>query len=170
MGTPLATRTTAALPWTAVTLREARHQLRLPQDERGFDNELARLIRTAQQTIEDEQDRIVTFGTFEWKLDHFPAGRSLRLPIRNAIETVSVAYTDTEGNPQAFTDFIFAGERVYPEIITNNVVFPTTQFGFAEVVTVTFDAGYPSAAEVPPDLKQAILAVMRDDGEFVVGV
>ena len=160
MPTPIPLRTTPLPTWNAVSLREARHQVRLSQDQNQFDNELSRLIQVAEQTIQDEQDRVVQLGTFEWRLDGFPNRRVIRLPTRNAIAPVAIDYTDTAGNAQSFTDFTFAADRVYPQLITNNVVFPETRFGFAETVVITFDAGYAAASDVPADLKQAILAIL----------
>ena len=160
MPTPIPRRTTPLPTWNAITLREVRHQLRLPQENNQFDNELSRLIQVAERTIQDEQDRVVQLGTFDWTLDGFPHPRVLRLPTRNAVDPVSIAYIDTAGDPQAFTDFTFAGDRVYPQLVTNNVVFPETRFGYAETVVITFDAGSTAAAEVPADLQQAILAIV----------
>jgi hypothetical protein len=142
-----------------VTLKQAKHQVRLSPDQKEFDDELNRLIATAQATIEQEQDRIGQLGTFVWEFDQFPSC-PIRLPYRNAALPVSVEYTDTSGDPQTFTDFTPALDRVYPELVPNNQAWPVAQVGFANSVKITFDAGYATLADVEADFQQAILSIV----------
>ena len=161
MATPLPKRTTSLPTWNPVTLEMAKQQLQLPAESVAWDDQLVRLIRAAQQTIEDEQDRIGQLGTFEWKLDAFPVLCPIRLPYRNTVEPVSVAYNDSNGDAQSFTDFTFKGDAVYPVLVPNATTWPTAQVGYANSVTINFDAGYSAACDVPEDFQQAILAIVQ---------
>ena len=146
--------------WRPVTLKQAKHQVGLPNDVREFDDQLNRLILTAQETVEKDQSRVSQAGTFDWKLDCFPMYGEIRLPYRNVTGPVTVSYTDTSGDPQTFTDFTFSASRVYPVIAPNNTIWPTAQAGTLDVVTITFDAGWDSVDLVPSEMIETMLAII----------
>jgi len=142
----------ATLP---VSLTEAKEWLRV--DGSAQDDQIEALIGTALRLIERQYDRQLVTATWQLTLDAFPDWE-IRAP-RNPLRTVTaITYVDTAGDTQTLSASRYTVDpysdpgRIVPAY---GYVWPATR-SETNAVTISFTAGYGSAAEVPETIKQAI--------------
>ncbi len=118
------------------------------------DARITSLIKGAREWAENDSGRSFITQTWEAKIDAFPLGNIIKLPKTPIQSITSVAYIDTNGDSQTFTDFTLdiLGERIY---LDYGESWPSTQ-DIENAVTITYVAGYGAAASVPEPIKQAI--------------
>ena len=154
--------------WEPVTVRQARHQVRLPETVLIHDDQFKDLIQAARQTVEDDSGFIACDGEFTWQQDCFPAERWLRLPIRNTRTIEKIEYIDSDGVSQEWdaNEYSLSAKRVVPMIVLQpNFNWPTVG-NFPDPITITFRAGYGleldqrTRAFVPQWMRQACLAMV----------
>lgn len=147
-----------------LTLTEVKEHLRVT-----FDNEdtlLTRLIAGAREAFERETGRQLLTATWRGFLDRFP------LSDREAIEVAkpplstltSITYIDTSGVSQTWDAAAYTVEAFAGPFAGRGMVFPKAEQLYPltrripNAVTVNFDAGYGAAADVPDEIKEAMLA------------
>lgn len=150
----------------AVSLAEAKAYLKAIGN--GEDATIAMMIEAAQLKIEHAIDRLLIARACRFTTDAF--GNEVLLPVRPvAAEGVVVKYMDTAGNEQTL-----AGEhyRLVDRLEKPRIVpapghnFPAT-WELPGGVVVEFKAGYgETGANVPTDLRIAILKIVRDTWSF----
>jgi len=157
-------------PVEPVTLAEARNHCRLvatgSPDTHPDDDFLTRVIAAARQHAERWTRRTFVETEFTWSFDSFPNGR-LVLPRDPVLSITSIAYTDTSGNPQTFSDYTTQFTESESVIVPNYGSDWPTARGHLGDVTVTFKAGYAPEtsptdyrANVPASIKSAILLLV----------
>jgi uncharacterized phiE125 gp8 family phage protein len=125
-------------------------------DDTDQDDLIASLITTAREMVETDTQRALITQTWTLKLDGFPCdyieGRLCPLG-----SVTGIAYTDSAGDAQTLATSVYLVSNSEPWRITLKYgqSWPTT-LAQADVVTVTFTAGYGGAADVPERAKQAI--------------
>ena len=124
-----------------------------------LDATIERNLATARRQLEIDTQRALLTQTWELRLDFFPDDliELRKLPV---LSVTSITYTDTSGNSQTLATTVYATD-IYstPPRITlkQSQSWPAT-YSQANVVTVTFVAGYGATVEtVPAEVKDAII-------------
>lgn len=169
-----------------ISLEEAKAHLRVTSASE--DSLIASLISAARQHAEDFTRRQLMTATFVQRMDRFPSEFSgaVRSSCRNPIRVyrpplqsvASITYIDTAGVTQTW-----AAERykVDPQDEPGRIV-PAYGYSYPDTrdeinaVTITFDAGYSSADDVPKPIRQALLLMVgelferREEGHAAVAI
>lgn len=145
----------------AISLTEVKNQLRIGTSTADHDA-FCLFIAAVRHRTEQYLGKTLITSTWEYKLDKFPDDE-ICLPMAPIQSVTTVAYTDTDGNPQTFTDFqVDKQGRLKPAY---GFSWPSTR-GELDAVTITYIAGETSAGEVPEDIK---LAMLLEIGAYDVG-
>lgn len=141
-----------------VTWAELQSQCRIDSDDEQTYGEA--LIKAARKVVETEQRRAFITQTVALKLDCFPEWYICiedKIPI---ISVTSIVYVDSDGDDVTVdaadyrVDTASSPARIEPAW---GLTWPQDVRDVTNAVTVTFQAGYGSAAAVPQTTKQAIL-------------
>ena len=139
-----------------VSLPEFKARLKITHDD--MNAELLRYIEAATEYAQEYQWAQFCTATYVERFDRFPGVFCLR---RNPVQSVSsLAYVDTGGDSQtlvANTDYTVDIYAKPARIVTAyNKSWPATR-GHINDVTVTYVAGYGSPADIPEEIRTAIL-------------
>ncbi len=165
-----------------VDLQQAKDQLYITSTDR--DLIISRLIKVARRICEKDSGLSFMTQTRVMKLDSFPCDDSpIEIPFGpiqaisgtdSASNTLGVSYIDSNGATQTLaltTDFILDSHNSIPRIAPVDT-WPDTD-DVINAVTITYKAGYSSAANVPDEIKHAIIcqvAAMHEhpEGDFSI--
>ncbi len=140
-------------PATALlTTAEAKAQVQIPSSDTSQDSYLDDLVTAATEKAEQYTGRAFINQTWELTLDDFPAW-ALTLPRPPLVSVSSIAYVDDNGDSQTLSSSLYiVGTKSKPGRLTPTYdqVWPSTR-NIIEAVTVTYVAGYGSAASSVPD-------------------
>lgn len=149
-----------------VTLEEALDHVRLPQD--APDSAVVEaLITAAREYVEIQTGRQLLTASYSLTLDHFPHWRvPVSLPMPPLQDVTAITYLDAAGATQTWAAGQYVVDapagprclegRFYPALDCD---YPDTA-ARRDAVTVAFDAGYGTAADVPQAIKQALLLLV----------
>ena len=148
-----------------VTLAEAKLWLRI--DHSAEDSLIRELVKAARREVELFCGRQLINSTRIWRLDRFPSDGVIRLDRPPLSSVSSITYVDTAGATQTWaTDQWDQDTDSEPGRITlayNQSLPSDVRGGAANVVTITYVAGYGAAGEnVPEPLKIAIKEFSAD--------
>jgi uncharacterized phiE125 gp8 family phage protein len=143
-----------------VTLQEARMHLRL---ESGEDDYIAGLIVAARRYCEAFQNRVYVTQTWDLFLDAFHS-RCIKVPLPPLQSIVFIKYNDSAGVLQTLKSSEYLLDSFSePGLIclAYGKSWPAT---YPEInsVQIRFVAGYGTAANVPQEIKEAILLKVAD--------
>lgn len=143
-----------------ITLQEARAHLRLDD---GEDEYLQALITAARRHCEAFQGRVYVTQSWDLYLNGFPSGY-IRIPLPPLQEISSITYRDSSGELQTLDPSEYVVDRFRePGMLcpARGRSWPAT---YPEInsVQICFVAGYGMAADVPREVKQAILLKLAD--------
>jgi uncharacterized phiE125 gp8 family phage protein len=156
-----------------VSLAEARAHLRVDTTE--DDDQIRALIVAARQHVDGHDGwlgRALVTQTLALKLDRFPRAITVPLPPLQSVE--SIIYVDGSGTTQTLAEDRYTATSGEPAKIVPayGLSWPETR-SVPEAVTVTFTAGYGTAADVPAPIKAALLlhvgTLYRDRESVTVG-
>ena len=140
-----------------ITTAEAKSQIRV--DTSDDDTLIDNYIVAAREHGEQMTRRAFITQTWVWKLDKFPPGGVMYVPLPPLQSVTSIQYVDANGSTQTWStddydvDISSKPGRIVP---VYNGSFPTTRID-TNAVTVTFVAGYGDATtDVPEQLRVAI--------------
>ena len=151
---------TSAPATEPVTLTEAKAHLRVTASD--DDTYIDGLIKLATRYVETFTRRQLVTATWEWKLDAFPPSLFL-VPFPPLASVTSIGYTDTQSASQTVSSSDYVVDtHAHPGRISlaSGASWPTDPLDQANVVTVTYVAGYGAASAVPQTFKQAIKLVV----------
>lgn len=144
-----------------VTRSEAKLHLRV--DHEDEDTLIDDLITAARQTVERATRRQLMTATWVGRGDQFPThGQPVYLQWPPLVSVTSISYLDLAGDSQTWSasdyqvDIYGVRGNIRPAY---NESYPST-YSVANAVTITYVAGYSSAANVPKPLKQAVLLIL----------
>lgn len=145
-----------------VTLDEAKAHLRV--ESTAEDALIQALIAAAREYAESVTGRQLVTATWDLKLDAFPAdGAAIELPKAPLRSITSVTYVDTAGATQTWASGKYVVDAPSgPEALPGRLApaygesYPATR-DTLNAVTIRFEAGYGTAADVPQAIKQAML-------------
>lgn len=149
-----------------VSLDDAKRQIRWPVADTTHDTLLTTLITAAQERCEDLLNRWLITGSHTLKLDAFPdEDRDIRLPAPVTAIT-SIAYLDTAGASQTLAATVYAvdaadGNKPCQRLSLKYCqVWPST-YAQKEAVTITYVAGWATAADIPEAIRQGLLVYVQ---------
>jgi uncharacterized phiE125 gp8 family phage protein len=139
-----------------VTLADMKEHLRV---ELHDDNDLITdLMRAAREHVEDFTNRQLMLATWTYTLRTFPGSRIIELPKAPLSSVTSIKYDDDDGTEQTFSsDYYSVYTNTEPGYVELDQDYNwESTYGDSQDVTITFVAGYATAAAVPFQLKHAI--------------
>lgn len=147
-----------------LTTAEAKSHLRV--DISDDDTLIDAYVKAARLLVERMTNRQLVTATYRLRMDHFWDSRYAKnyeeiiLP-RSPLQSVSsITYLDVDGTSQTLASSVYTVHADdLPGRITLNdgEVWPTTQNGTRNTVTITYIAGYGDAgSDVPETLRSAI--------------
>jgi uncharacterized phiE125 gp8 family phage protein len=143
-----------------ITLEVAKAHLRLDDDE---DEYVVGLIIASRRHCEGFQSRAYITQTWDLYLDAFPTG-CLKVP-HPPLQTVTfIKFKDSSGFIQTLASSEYAVDTFSePGLICSGYgkSWPAT-YPELNAVQIRFEAGYGTAADVPQEIKQAILLKVAD--------
>ena len=159
---------TAAPAETPVSLTEAKAHLRvLHAADDAFIGALIDLATTYIGGRAGIVGRALVTQSWEYRIDDFPDGGRIELPLPPLVSVESVKYLDADGAEQTLATSVYNVETstlVGMIRLAYNQDWPET-LDDDYAVRIRFTAGYGAAAAVPVPLKQAILLLI---GHFYV--
>jgi len=162
---------------TAVSLATVKAHLRLPSTYTDEDTTLQIYLEAAIKTAEDRTNRALMSQTWKAVSDRFPAGTDnfFRINKTPFVSITHIKYYDTAGTIQTLNAAAYVAAasdepfRIYP---APGYSWPLTQVR-PEAVTITFVAGYTSAALIPKNIIAGILLIVDDlykqRGSVIIG-
>lgn len=141
----------------ALTVFDAKRQLRIEVEDTDQDEHIASLCASAGSHIERELGYPILRQTRETHLSCFPRG-PIWLGGGNALTVLEIRYTDTAGAAQVLASSAYAVDavsqpaKVYPAPSIN---WPSTS-PVPSAVVVKWQAGWETPADVPDDLLHAM--------------
>lgn len=162
-----------------ISLNEAKLHLRLevsntsPPATHPDDALITALIKASRRWCEKYQNRAYVTQTWDLYLDEFPEDDYIEIPMSPLQSLVSLSYKDGSGVLQVVsfldpsgtplfstTEYIVdtARSRLY---LKNSGAWPTS-LEEAQAVQIRFICGYGLAADVPEEVKSAILLKLSD--------
>lgn len=139
-----------------ITTAEAKAQARV--DISDDDTYIDTLITAARVQAETYTQRAFIDQTWVYKIDEWPSG-VVQLPRAPLSSVTSIAYLDADGNSQTLSSSVYTVDtssepgRIY---LADGQTWPTVQ-SVRHPITITYVAGYGSAASsVPAPIKAAI--------------
>jgi len=137
-----------------VLLSEAKDHLRLEPDNDANDSYVLTCIATASEWVAVKCGRALTLGTYEMILDRFPPG-PVTLPVpplyRPAPQLL-VNFEDRKTRAVSSVQAYIIDHELDPRVAPASGSWPTGGRG-----RIQWQAGYGTAADVPPQIRHAIL-------------
>lgn len=151
-----------------ITLTEAKAHCQVDSDFLDDDTYLTRLITVARQHVEHHTRKLMAQANVEMYFNDLPL--EVEFPWYPVESLVSISYKDVNGDMQSIgttgngnvilNKYRLPGKLV---LLNNPKTYYSVNSYSVENVTITFKAGYGSAAwPLPEPLKQAMLVVIRD--------
>lgn len=147
---------------TAISRTDAKLYLRV--DTATEDAIIDDLILAATEYCERELGLALMDQEITLKLDTFPEGRVIYLPMTSLLSVTSVSYEDSAGATQSFTDFTADTYQTPGRIVNNTDTWPETE-DVANAVTIVYRAGFKAyetglANPIPVGIRQAMLMLI----------
>lgn len=143
-----------------VSLVEAKAFLRLDAD--AEDALVTTLIAAARLHVEGTTGRALVRQGWRAVLDAWPAGRAVTLPVAPLLELTEIRVFDEQDDEHVISIGQFQAEL---GVVPARLLLPGTVSGMPELrerlgIEIDHVAGFGNAADVPRDLKQAVLALV----------
>ena len=142
---------TAAPSVEPVTTTSQKEWMRV--DTSDEDSLIGNLAAASRAYVEMSTNRQMITATWQYKFSSFPSSGDIVLPISPLQSVTSITYVDTNDDTQTWSSALYTVDtasdvgRVRP---IYNEDYPESR-GYAQVVIVTFVAGYGDAASDVPD-------------------
>lgn len=143
-----------------ITLTEAKAHLRvdIPDDDTLINS----LIVSARQYAEMVTRRALITQTWRLLLDEFPTENTIYIPLPPLSAVSSVTYYDLNNTQQTMpsADYIVDTDSQPGRIVLADGKNWPAIYNRPNAVSIQFDAGYGTAANVPQPIKQAMLLMI----------
>lgn len=144
-----------------VTLAEAKLHVR--QDIDADDTLITGLIAVARETVEGASWYAMLTQTVELVLDRWPYGNAIELPRPPLQSVTSIKYTDSNGVETTWdpVNYIVDADSVPGRVVlAYSASWPLTALRPTGAIRIRYVAGWPTAADVPQTMKQAMLLLV----------
>lgn len=142
-----------------VTLAQAKKQLELASSDTAHDAHLALLIQAAREQWEADTDSCCLTQTWKVYAEEFDDDE-IYLPKRPIQSVTHVKYYDASNVQQTLSTSVYSLDDAARAVRLDSLqVWPAVYDRF-DAITITFVAGYTSAAALPAIHKQAILLLV----------
>ena len=139
-----------------VSVAEAKKQCEIASGVRTHDDYFTELIAAAREQVEHDTGIVACTGSYVLKLDAWPDEDFISIVERPLSSITSIAYLDTDGASQTWASANYAVDAARNVIWrAYNVSWPDTRAD-RNAITITFVAGYATAAVVLERIKQAV--------------
>jgi len=140
-----------------ITLAEAK--LHLKVDTADDDTLITRLIAAARARAEWHTGRAFITQSWTLHLDAWPSGGVVELPLPPLQSVASIVTTARDDTTTTLDPSLYTVDTASARIALNENTAPPTNLRAINAIAIAFTAGYGDASTVPPDIKQAILAL-----------
>ena len=157
-----------------ITLDQAKGHIRVELEEHADDDLIRVQVKAATLAAETFTMRQFMTATYELLLDKFPTVIDVPRPPLRTVN--SIKYIDTDGNKQTLDTSVYTVDTVSMVgriVLAYEQSWPQTRVQI-QAVTVNYDAGYGTRADIPPDIIAAIKLYLghlyENREDVVVGV
>jgi uncharacterized phiE125 gp8 family phage protein len=144
-----------------VSVQRAKHNSNIPDGEKAFDSFLADCIQSARDYIERQLGCCICEAAYTLTLSEFPI-YGIDVPVWPVQSVESIAYKDTANANQTITlgDIVQpVNDDRYTIYLNDWTAFPTAKTT-PNAITVSFTAGWPTQAAIPPAISRAMLMLV----------
>ncbi len=134
----------------SLSLTDVRDHLRITTSD--DDDSIRFMIASIRKQTEHHIGKTLVTSTWECKFDSFET--EMNLPMGPIQSITTVAYTDTDGNGQTFTDYQYDSRGRLQAAYGYD--WPSTREMY-DAVTITYICGQTHAGNVDEDIKHAML-------------
>jgi len=140
-----------------ITKTQVKRHLAIAESDASNDNELDVLIESSRLKLEEDTGLAVISQTYTQVFPVFADG--LRLARKPVSSVSSIQYYDSANSSQTLSSSVYAFDATTQQIrLKADQSWPDV-YSRWDAITVTFVAGYASAAAVPANIKHALLAL-----------
>ena len=140
-----------------ITKTEVKRHLSIAESDTSHDNELDVLIESSRLKLEEDTGLAVVSQTYTQVFPVFADG--LRLARKPVSSVSSIQYYDGANSSQTLSSSVYAFDATTQQIrLKADQSWPDV-YSRWDAITVTFVAGYASAAAVPANIKHALLTL-----------
>lgn len=150
-----------------ITLDELVLHLKV-DEETGYENDLIEaILKAAREHVEDITRRALLTQTWDYYLDDFPSGDSIKLPFGNLQSVTHIKYTDSDGAQTTMTvttEYLVEtnGEQCGRIVLPYGVTWPSFTAYTTHPIVIRFICGWTTRALVPSKIKTAIKMLCAD--------
>lgn len=131
------------------------------------DDLLNAIITAAREHVEDIIRRAIITQTWDYFLDRFPSGNSIKLPYGNLQTVSSVKYTDSDGDQTTMTvttEYLVEtnGDQCGRIVLPYGVSWPSFTPYPSKPIVIRYVCGWTTRALVPYKIKAAIKLICSD--------
>lgn len=128
---------------------------------------LTDLITATRENVEDITRRKLLTQTWDYFLDEFPAGNSIKIPFGNLVTVTHIKYKDSaadETEMTVTTDYIVEtnGEAVGRIVLPFGVTWPASPLYPSNPIVIRFVCGWTEAAKIPSKIRTGIKMILTD--------
>jgi uncharacterized phiE125 gp8 family phage protein len=149
------------------------------QDATSVEDDLiTTIISASREYVEDVTRRALLTQTWDYVIDKFPSGNSIKLPFGNLQSVTNVKYKVADGTETTMTvttEYIVGtrGDQSGCIFLPDGVAWPSDSLYPSDPITIRFICGWTSAALVPSKIRTAVKMVATDlysdRGNMIVG-
>jgi uncharacterized phiE125 gp8 family phage protein len=139
-----------------VTLAEAKAYLKL--DTTDEDALITRLITAARFRAEWHTSRALVTQSWIYRLDAWPCGPVLDIPLQPLQSVSAVTVTARDGSTTTLSSTLYTVDTAGGRLAFAPLVAPPADLAPINAIAIAFTAGYGDASAVPAPLKVAVLA------------
>lgn len=147
---------------TPISLSEAKGQCRVESSFTDDDAMIMTYIQSATSYVERLCNSNLMTATWDMYLDCWEREISIK---KHPVQSItSVKYFDSNGDEQTLSSSLYSVDVVsdYARILFNNSMsFPSLENYKLNAITIRFVAGFASSTEVPYEVKNFLLAYVR---------
>jgi uncharacterized phiE125 gp8 family phage protein len=150
-----------------IGVEEAMLAARIDENSGYEENLIAKYLTAAVNHVEDITSRKLCTQTWDYYLDAFPCGDSIKIPFGNLASVTHIKYTDSDGSETTMTvttEYLVEtnGEGCGMIVLPYGVSWPSFTAYTSHPIVIRFVCGWTIPALVPNKIKAAILLVLAD--------
>lgn len=144
----------------ALTLAEAKRQLRIETSETAFDADIEALVKAATEWIFSTCHLTLITTEYRAVFERFPKSRKFSLPAYPISQIISAEYWDADGVARGIfyqADLIQVPAAIYPEV---GKEWPKAQADRIDAIIIEVEAGYGATSAFVPEMAKHLLRLL----------